>query len=199
MKKLIFLSVIIFISSSYSQTIKGYGIKAGGTLSIQQNEMVPGKLFTSDDYVGFNVGAFAELFDVPVFSLVTEMNYVQKGFKGNLSNMYYQHILSWKGKIHYLDLSLLAKTRIESEIFSLYLLMGPRVNFKFSESDSPAEYPDFDFKNSLTGLKIGLGAEINLSLAKILTEFIYDYGFEDIDNKKNIKFNSFDFRIGLFL
>ncbi len=199
MRKLIFLSVIIFISSSYSQTIKGYGIKAGGTLSIQENEMVPGKLFTSDDYVGFNVGAFAELFDVPVFSLVTEMNYIQKGFKGNLSDMYYRRILSWKEKIHYLNVSLLAKTRLESEIFSIYLLLGPRVDFKLGESNNSAESPGFDFKNYLMGLKIGLGAEINLSVTRMLTEFIYDYGFEDVDNKKNIKFNSFDFRIGVYL
>lgn len=199
MKRVVLVFVIIFVSSSYSQFIRSYGIKFGGTLAIQDNVILPGGQITRNDLLGLNIGAYTEFFNMPVFSLVSEVNYVQKGFKGNRSNIYYKGILSWIQRIDYLNISILGKTRIESEIISPYILLGPYVDFKLNESINVSDAPKYNYKNNVWGLKIGLGIELSITQVKILTEFLYGFGFEDVDDSENIEFNSFDFRIGVAL
>jgi len=203
MKKLVIIFVMIAISSTYSQFIKSYGFKVGGTISHQDwSVTLPGD-FTKDDKLGMNVGAFAEFFNMPIFSLITEINYVQKGFESKYLNIVngFVSFPSWKLRIDYLNISLLAKSKMGLGIFSPYIFVGPRIDFELSRTSSISNNVNYDFEKSMVGLKLGIGSEIEIFQIKFLTEFIYDYGFGDLNKRENIevKSNSIEFRLGMFL
>ena len=87
MKKVcVVLALIFVISSSQAQIIRGYGLKVGTTISNQDWEYLnssglSGLSFDSDNRVGLNIGIFSEFLDLPFISIVTEVNYIQKGMK----------------------------------------------------------------------------------------------------------------------
>lgn len=203
MKKLVIIFVMIAISSTYSQFIKSYGLKVGGTISHQEwSVILPGD-FTKDDKLGINVGVFAEFISMPIFSLMTEMNYVQKGFESKYLNIDngFVSFPTWKLRIDYLNISLLAKSKIVLGIVSPYLFVGPRIDLELGRTSSIPNNVNYDFEKSMVGLKLGIGSELEIFQIKFLTEFIYDYGFGDLNKRENIevKSNSIDFRLGIFL
>lgn len=203
MKKLIIIFFMIAISTTYSQIIQSYGIKVGATISRQEwSAIMPGGA-PKQDRLGMNIGAFAEFFNSPIFSLITEINYVQKGFKSTYLQIDedYEGSDSWNLRIDYLNISLLAKAKIDVGDVRLYLFAGPRIDFELNKSSSISNNVYYDFEKSLVGLKFGIGSEFEISPIHLLAELVYDHNFGDLDKRSNVevKANSIDFRIGVAL
>lgn len=83
-KLLVFIVMVVFYSTSHAQFIKSIGIKGGGTTTQQKHEYKTSMGFKNDDpasVIGFNAGLFGEFLETPVFSLIGEINYAEKGFE----------------------------------------------------------------------------------------------------------------------
>lgn len=209
MKRFILLILIVFSSNSYSQFLKDYGVKVGGTISHQNwdySPISPVSGFDPDNKFGFNIGVFLEFLETKNLRLVTEFNYIQKGIQQEIGTTSTESpdfigTILWKMRIDYLNLSIMAKPKLDLGVLSPYLLVGSRLDYEISKS---LEYDDEsfydDFEKSRFGLKIGLGSELKLFELKLLAEFIYDLDFKELYKNENVKVtsNSFDFRLGIY-
>jgi hypothetical protein len=211
MKKLFLVILIVSVSSSCAQFLNGYGVKIGGTLSKQTWEysILGGFEFVKDNKIGFNIGAFAELFESPFISFIGEVNYIQKGFQEEVMTSsisdnplgYTEKSFTRKVRFDYINISLLAKPKIKLGLFTPYLLVGPRIDFEIGKSsDYPLEEFFHDFKKSMIGLKFGIGSELYLDKNKFIAEVLYDLNFSEIYKNPNleVKAHSLDFRIGMY-
>ncbi len=210
MKKF-FVLMFSFVSILHSQFAIDYGIKIGGTVSHQNwdyTSINPVQGFDPDSKLGFNAGIFLELPAFPFITVVTELNYVQKGIQKEILQTTSENpdgtgeMVTWKLGINYLNLSLLGKAGINLGVVKPYLLVGPRLDYELNKSvdyDRASFYDEF--KKSRLGLKLGLGSEFNLINLRLLAEVIYDLDFSELYKNENVEVTSgsFDFRIGIFL
>lgn len=212
MKKLFLLLFFVISSISFSQNISGYGVKVGLTSSkfrwdYTTQSGFSSLSFESDRKPGINIGLFAEFFDFPYFSLSTELNYISKGFQKELIATSSEcpctgNKILWKVSLNYINFSLLAKPKIAIDIFTPYILLGPRVDIevgKSAENDNPENYKEY-LKERL-GLKLGFGTEVKLFGVNLLSEFIWNIDFKNIYSNEyvGVKTNSYDIRIGIKL
>jgi opacity protein-like surface antigen len=215
MKKVCFIfAIIIFVTNSQAQIIRGYGIKVGTTISNQDWEYLnssglSGLSFNSDSRVGINFGIFTELLNVPFISIVTEVNYIQKGMKEEVPVTTASQpdgtgeFVTWNTRVDYINISALGKLRINVGLFTPYVLLGPKIDFEINKTNSlgPVNVVEENFNKNRFGLKVGVGTEINLLSFKLLAEFLYDADFKELYENENLKVNSnsFDLRIGILL
>ena len=172
--KRFFLALILvtFISTSQAQFVRGYGIKLGTTVSNQDWEYVPSLNVTlnPDNRLGLNIGFFAELLNNPILSIVTEVNYVQKGMKTDIEKTTVSNpdgtgeFITWDTRVDYINLSALGKIRVKLGIVSPYVIAGPKIDFEINKvfSLNEANSVEENFNKNRIGFKVGIGAEINL-------------------------------------
>ncbi len=203
------LILLSFISTSQAQLIRGYGIKLGTTISSQTWEYVPALNFTfePDNRIGLNIGIFAELLNNPIISIVTELNYIQKGMKEEVPVTTASQpdgtgeFVTWDTRIDYINLSAFGKLRLNLGIVSPYLIAGPKIDFEINKEHSLDDTNIFEnnFNKNRIGFKVGIGTEINLVSLNLLAEILYDADFNELYENEFLKVtsNSIDFRIGL--
>jgi opacity protein-like surface antigen len=208
--KLIYLILftLCIISTSHAQLIRGYGIKAGATLASEDWDYKKLSIdFNPDSRWGLSLGIFSEFLNIPYFSVVTELNYVQKGMNielqvSTISNPdgtgeYY----TYDSRVDYLNLSALGKFRFDFTSFTPYVVIGPKVDFEINNVNSFGEANEVEekFNEIMYGIKVGGGAEIKLSDFRLLAEIIYDYNFNDLYENEHliVTASSVDFRIGI--
>lgn len=210
MKKSIF--VILFLlgySILSAQFVRSYGIKAGMTISNQTwDYSVSGLNFKPEDRTGLNIGVYMELLDIPLISIVTELNYIQKGMSIDIprttsNNPNSNDFVKWDTRIDYLNIAALAKLRFNYGILTPYLVIGPKVDYEIGKSfsDVNAQEVEDSFKKERLGAKVGLGTEINFLPIEFLVEILYDADFNELYDNSNLKVSSdsFDLRIGIKL
>lgn len=212
MKKVFLLLFLLGSSISFSQIISGFGVKVGLTSSqFKWDYTIKSGLnaldFVTDRKPGINFGLFAEFFSSPFFALSTELNYISKGFQKEIIATTSESPESgnkvlWKMSFNYLNISVLAKPKINLDLLTPYILVGPRVDIELNKSsslDNPDNYNEF--LSERLGLKLGFGTELKLFDLNFLSELIWDVDFKDIYSNENVnvKTNSFDIRIGLRL
>lgn len=189
------LLLIFFVSTSHAQLIRGYGFKAGATLASEDWDYKQLNVnFNPDSRWGLNLGVFSEFLNIPYFSVVAELNYVQKGMKivlpvTTISNPdgtgeYY----NYDSRIDYLNLSALGKLRFNFDLFTPYIVIGPKVDFEINNVNSygSANEVEENFNDVMYGIKVGGGAEIKLTSFSLLTEIIYDYNFNDLYENEHL-------------
>jgi len=209
MKKIVILLVIFATSISYSQIIKDFGLKIGGTISHQNWDYTnlgfdPG--FNPDNKLGFNIGLFVESPDISFLRIVGELNFVQKGIQEELAVTTAESPIPtgetklWKLGINYLNLSILVKPNLDFNLIKPYILIGPKIDLELSKSVESEESFYDEFNKNPIGLRLGLGSEIQIINLRFLAEFIYDTDFENLYKNKNVEVtsHSYDFRIGIF-
>ncbi len=210
MKK-IYLVFILMISAhfTHAQLIRGYGLKLGATISNQYWEYSPSSRFEMEfeNRVGFNVGLFAEFFNIPTFSIVTEVNYVQKGMKKEVViRTVFQpegngEYATWDTRIDYLNLSSLGKIRLDFDIIRPYIVIGPKfdINIKYKSTLGTAESIEESYNNNRVGYKMGIGTEIQLTSFNLLLEILYDSDFNELFKNQHLEItsNSIEVRCGL--
>jgi len=209
MKRLLFLISMFLLNSIVSaQLVRGYGVKLGATIANQNWEYDNslGVNFDPENRTGFNIGGFCEFLNFPLISLVTEINYVQKGMKEEIvftseSSPESQGTVLWDTRIDYLNLSILNKIRINYIILNPYLIVGPKMDIELNQVRSKlnASVVEDEFNTIRFGLKLGIGTEINILPVTLLAEIIYDADFNELFENENLKVSSesFDIRVGV--
>lgn len=194
--QLIVILVLICYSCSHAQLIRGYGIKGGVVLA---NQDISTGTESDKNRIGFDVGLYIELVDLPVFSALFELHYIQKGIKGET--------VKNNVSFNYLSFPILAKLSLQQSTVTPYLLVGPRLDVLVSKDYSPpdltvgGETGILEPEDITFGFDIGLGMETVLKPVKLLFEFRYSPDFtyatnDDLSKRKN---HSFEFLIGIGL
>jgi len=186
------ISCVLFACSTASGELwRSYGVK-GGACSATQIWDRGSQIDQGTGYRwGVDVGIFAELADIPPFSLSTEIHYVQKGMKYDIPVTTEQfpngtgEFITVDPSLNYLSVPLLAKLRVDLSRSEVYLLVGPRFDFLLS-SDGDGQFDSqikrfnsFDFGGTIgvgfqtrTILGLATGVEFRFSPS-------FQSGYED--------------------
>jgi hypothetical protein len=205
--------LLLCASIGKAQFFKGYGIKVAYT-SASQTLDYPAPPWgwwngtTTSARSGFNVGVFAEWLNVPFISVVSQVEYAQRG-----ANAKYAGPGGWwttDGLLQYLSVPIMARVTIPTGPVSPYLLAGPRADFLLSyrelgikpwgNATSLSFYSNF--KRANLGASLGVGVETSSILpARLLAELRYNVDIFDSYNDGNLKSrnNAFDVWLGVAL
>lgn len=216
MKRFIIPMMTILLSCTSigkAQLIRSYGVKLAFT-SASQNLDYPTPpwgwwtgIKTSAN-PGFNVAAFAEWLNIPFFSVVSQIEYAERG-----ARMKYPVPGGWRsteGRLHYLSVPILAKVTIPVGRASPYVLAGPRADFLIDYRDvqippwgNALSNPFYsDFKSAILGGSVGVGVQTTSVLpVALLAELRYNFDFFDSYNNGYLKVrnNAFDVWLGVGL
>jgi len=209
MKKIYLILILFtFISNSQAQLIRGFGVKIGATIANEDWDYsyLPTD-FEPDNRWGLNLGVFTEFLNIPYFSLVTELNYVQKGMTEEFPVTTTTNpdgtgeYITWDTRVDYLNLSALGKFRLDLSRFIPYILLGPKIDFEINQENSLdwTNVVEENFNEVMYGFKIGIGSEVELGTFNLFAEILYDYNFNELYENENliVTANSVDFRIGI--
>lgn len=195
----IIVSMITFLFScatiSNAQLIESYGAKVAYTSSSQEFDYPTSPVgwwtgIKTSARSGFNVAAFAEWFNLPIFSIESQIEYAERG--AHLEYVVPGGTKSTAGRLDYISVPLLAKVSLPIGASSSYLLAGPRADFliDYQEVEIQPDMNPFygDFKKAMLGGSIGVGIQSGslLSVAPLL-EFRYNVDFFDSYNKDDLK------------
>ncbi len=203
MKKLIVvLLVLTAVTTIDAQLVRGWGIKVGAAFSNQSWDYKNADIDVDwDSKTGFSAGLFAEFLDIPVVSVLTELNYVQKGVSNELILTSVANPAGEKTEaentIDYIELLAAAKVRFPMVAISPYVFAGPRVNFELGKSFN--EYYNTienDLESNVAGISVGIGVEAGLVLPfSLLAEYRYDYDFSNVFENDDLEIKNSCHRI----
>ncbi len=147
---------------------------------------------------GVNVAGYVEWLDIPVFSVITQVEYSQRG-AGE------EFILTGPGgpeplgtktlywKTDYLSVPVLAKARYDFGLLAPYVLAGPRADFRIGSSSDEGVYDQMleKFEKTMLGASVGAGVETSGWLpVTLLVEFRYNIDFKDSYSTESLKIKS---------
>lgn len=175
---------------SSAQFIRAYGIMAGAVQSRQQWDYTPQSLTTGLDSKplwGVAVSGFVECLDAPYVSVLTGMDYTQKGREFTVmatevdlnSPFGYRDIglRDYEERLHYIGVHVLAKLRLESPKATPYLAIGPRYDYLVIH---PTAHVYERFKKSELSLMMVAGVELSVHNAfGLVAEFRYHSALTD--------------------
>jgi len=166
-----------------AQPLRNYGLKVGAALAEQHwnysaTATAAGTVgVPSSSLWGFDAAAFAEFFDVPYFSLLTEVHYAQKGrtvtvhetVRANNQQGYVDlGPRDLPQRLHYLSIPVMAKLRIESEVLTPFVALGLSLEYLVANSSSR------QFNKVELAIAVAAGLEMSFGFTpKILAEARY--------------------------
>ena len=203
------LVLVIAAVDARATPFTGWGVKFGLASASQTIEPT-----TNDDIsrrLGFAAGGFAQWFDWRGVSVVTGLDYVQKG-----STVTLHLVTDATGRLigdtdvtsllHYLSVPVTVRLTSRNEGLKLYVAGGPRMDVYLGHGDTWFGVED-DFKSTVFGASFGVGLEnaIGDSGFRFFGEFVYDYDvtsqYEVTSTITNTTFrsknNSFSVTIGV--
>lgn len=205
------LAIFIFHNTN-AQIIKDIGVKSGISLS-SQNWIYNGTdIELKRDYrTGLNFAVNLEWFDNDYFTLITDIGYIQKGFKEEImmttpDNPDSGPLKTFDTRFDYLFFSPQLKVRKEINRIIPYVFVGPRIDYQLSyNSDFNLAVIENDFEDIIFGLNYGLGIEYMLNGLGLNVEFTNFYDFTDVMNIEpaednpglKINNNAFTINIGI--
>lgn len=168
MRKLLLAIAILAlaVANSFAQPTQRFGLKLGVSLSNQQFDYTS---FSPDfgQIAGTNVALTAEWLSHPHFNILTEFHFIQKGMtekqiETNESSPNPVGVLTFKNRVNYFSVPVLAKGGFENKAAAFYLFAGPRVDFKLGHESTFLNDVYDNFKTITYGASMGLGAELNV-------------------------------------
>jgi len=204
------LVIITFLSPQVNaQLLRTYGIKVAYTSADQKLEYYYlGGNLTTLRRDGFNVAIYAEWLNTPIFSIVTQCEYTQRGFGNEIietSEFGPMEIGSYKlfNRVDYLSIPIFGKITIPMEIIKPYVLIGPRLDYLLGYKSGVGGYNVlFDnFSKTIIGASFGVGVDLKgLSTLPILLEGRYNIDLKDSYNTDLLKVrnNSIDVWLGYY-
>jgi hypothetical protein len=204
MKRVLLLVLVVFAAAPQvlSRSLS-YGIKGGLALSNQNFDYTAIGDPDFDNYMGFEVGLFAELPLISKASAMAGLNYTQRGLKVKaLATGYAGRLYTVESRSHLDYLSLWAALKVHLALGSgrTYLLAGPRLDMKIGSHGELSDLYD-DFSGSVFGGTIGLGQEYSAKVVTLLLEITYSIDFSDAyeSAELTVKNRSFGFLVGVRL
>lgn len=201
------LLALLSVSRSDGQLIKKFGLK-GGFISAGQKYNF--SITTDPEIVrrsGFGVAGFIEWFDHPVFSVVTQVEYVQKGMGSTFGvttpgSPTPTGTVTLYNRLDYISLPVLVKLSIPAGSATPYAIAGVRIDhllgFESDEGAFDILYERFD--RNLPGATIGAGVELGSVMpVGILAEVRYNIDLSDsyLTDVLEVSNNTFDFWLGI--
>ncbi|MGA3286870.1 MAG: outer membrane beta-barrel protein [Bacteroidota bacterium] len=204
--------IALTISFADAQIVRTYGFNIGYVHAKQNWDYSPQLGFDphmSGTISGIGGGAFVEFLDIPYFSLLTKVQYIQKGrtitvmetmVSSTNPNGYVDiGMADIKYRLNYISVPILAKLRIETPICVPYLAIGPRFEYLISYP-SNVVYDEFK-KMEVTGT-VAVGMEFSLGfIPKFLLEADYNTSLTNSFNNGSliVSDNSVEVLCGIFL
>ena len=205
MKSIITLIIFfaILTSSGEAQIIRSYGLKVGTIAASQFFDYNINVTNPTTTRWGFDGGGFVEFLNVPYFSLLAELSYVQRGYSSTLKvstpaqPQGTGEYVTIRPRVDYVSLPLMAKVRFEAEEVIPYFMVGPRFDFLLGTNNSSLDYSPTDI-----GMTFGAGAQLSFfSPTQFLVEGRFSPSFTKAFEGRylTVKNNSFEILIGMTL
>jgi hypothetical protein len=207
--------VATFLSASsmtHAQLVRGYGIKLGTVAANQTwQSRLPSNLtfdWPNEYRWGTTGGVYVELLDIPLLSLIAELQYTQKGMRYPIEQTSVLQpdgtgqFVTLSPRVDYISIPLLAKLRFQVPSFTPYLIAGPRADLLVYRRGGGFEAIVDEFKSTDAGGTFGLGVEMHSLLpVGLLAEIRYNPSFSDVYKNEflSVRNHSFDFLVGLQL
>ena len=167
--------------------IRKSGAKLAFTSAGQDYELTFAPDNETERRFGVGAGAFIEWFDLPVFSLITQVEYLPRGMKQefNVTGPDGPEILGTstiENRLDYISIPVLAKARLDLGSFSPYVLSGFRFDYLLGfESEDGVYDPLYSrFDRSILGCSVAAGVETGALLpVGLLAEIRYNFDLND--------------------
>jgi opacity protein-like surface antigen len=163
---IIFFMTVVLQTSSPGQAVRGVGLKVGGASASQTWSYSSNGNLETERRWGFDVAVFAEWLNIPVFSFLTELHYVQKGMKESVPITNEQNpdgtgdYMTLSPRVDYLSVPILAKARLNDGEFSPFIVVGPRVDFLLQTRGEGFQVVLDKFEKVDFGVSVGAGLDI---------------------------------------
>jgi hypothetical protein len=182
----------------------GFGLMCGAVLASHSFDFNTLSGISTHDRWGFDTGFYVEAISGPLFSLSTELHYVQKGFSSSAPvTTAYQpegtgESMTIRPRIDYLSFPVLVKARFATLAFAPYLIAGPRLDVLVGHSGLDYLYDHLKIIDIGASLGAGLAYSTDSTLG-FLAEFRWSPSFTNIfDNGSlTVKNRSFEFLAGV--
>ena len=192
---------------SNAQLLKSYGIKVAYTSANQTYTSDFSGSYRYDHRSGFNAAAFGEWLNTPFVSVVTQVEYAQRGMRTSILDHTVGvpmplNYVTIDNRVDYLSMLPLLKLAVPLSVLRPYILAGPRFDFLLGYKSTPAKYGYGDafenFKKSSYGASLGLGAELTNVLPVVVSiEGRYNADLVSASTYGNIRNDAFDIWVGV--
>jgi hypothetical protein len=211
MKEKWFFMLAAFLSAAsmtHAQLVRSYGIKLGTVAANQSWKYTDTPELTANERWGVTGGVYIELLDLPLVSVVGEIQYTQKGMTFTLpvtTELQPEgtgQFITQSPKVDYLSVPVLAKVRLPLPAVNPYVIAGPRADLLLSKKGNGFDAVVDKFKSTEVGGTFGLGVELHTLLpVGLLAEIRYNPSFRDAFKNEflSVRNHSFDFLVGLQL
>jgi len=170
---LTFLIVLFVFQETNAQILRDVGIKTGISISKQNWTYKSGEMTLEKDYrTGLNFALNLEWFNNDYITLITDIGYIQKGFKEeimmtSIDNPESGPLKTFKTRFDYLYFSPQLKIRKEFNKIIPYVFFGPRIDYQLSyKSDFDLSAIEKDFEEIIFGL---ISLRINILSAPVIS------------------------------
>jgi hypothetical protein len=198
---LLSLLLIYNAAKSEGKLIGKHGVKLGLTLAAQSFSRGTSSYVTGRR-VGINAGYFVEWFDASMISVVTQLEYAQRGQRDVYVQTFEGRTWMTTSRLDDLSLPILAKLSTKEKVTSVYAVVGPRIDFLVGSQTDAEEFRPIlnEFKKVILGASIGGGMEFNnVGFSQLFVEVRYNMDLQDSyrSNRYAIRNNAVDFWLGI--
>ena len=202
----LFLFELIYPSESRAQLLKSYGFKLAYTLADQKFNYSNGLTLDTKKRTGINVGAYVEWLDIPSFSLITQIEYCQRGtgieFAQTGNDPTVIGYFTYYSRLDYVSVPVFLKLSLPTELVSPYILAGPRIDFLlgYEAQNGINSIVYQDFKKTVVGGSFALGIEsASLLPIHVMAETRFNVDLMDSYTSENlsVRNTSFDIWLGV--
>ncbi len=205
MKNLKFISafVIVFFSCVITYAQVSVGVKVGSNFAdTRVNGLIGNVAPEQTTFTGFTAGIVAEVPVIDNLSFRPELNYIQKGF--TVAQTFDFDLLGIdmpigakaRTRINYIEMPLLLKYSIGSEVAKAYVIAGPNIAYAANAQLRPVATLLIDFNLPRVNIDLssdiyqrweisgtlGAGGELKAGNGKIFADARYNLGFNNMLN-----------------
>lgn len=207
------LAALCFHASAPAQWFNAAGVKAGVNSSNSAIEQTSfGHQFETQRRIGWQAAVFAEWLRLPVVSVVTQLEYAQRGFSEEQVRTGEESpevlgTIELKTRLDYVSVPLLLKLRTSNTGAGPYALLGPRFDFLVNREAVLYEDGKLDLETSFAevfndravGGTVGMGVVAKALSLPLLLEARYNFDFNDNADSEflTVKSNAVDLWLGI--
>jgi opacity protein-like surface antigen len=204
---IVHLLLIAAVTTADAGIIKRAGVKAALSTAGESYELVAVPGLQTDRRVGLGAAFFLEWFELPLLSVVTQVEYAQRGMKQTVNvtspagpDIIGQTTIS--NRLDYISIPVLLKARIGTPELMPYVLGGVRIDHLLGyHSDMGTFNPVYDsFDRTTVGGSVGAGVETDAILSlNLLAEVRYNFDFTDAykTDLLHVSNNALDLWVGI--